>query len=135
MNRFFAPGGEFHLIEKMFPAARFARDGQGLGDDAFLFEAAPGRTWAVTADASAEGVHYRLDWASPGRALGKALVANLSDINAMGGRAQHLTIGLAAPADLPVAWALDFARGFAAECAEVGATVVAMTPAAMKRMC
>ena len=42
----------------------------------------------------------------------------------MGGRATSLTIGLAAPADLPVQWALDFARGFADECALVGASVV-----------
>ena len=42
----------------------------------------------------------------------------------MGGRATSLTIGLAAPADLPVEWALDFARGFADECALVGASVV-----------
>ena len=42
----------------------------------------------------------------------------------MGGRAHSLTIGLAAPADLPAQWALDFARGFADECALVGASVV-----------
>ena len=42
----------------------------------------------------------------------------------MGGRATSLTIGLAAPADLPAQWALDFARGFADECALVGASVV-----------
>ena len=42
----------------------------------------------------------------------------------MGGRATSLTVGLAAPADLPAQWALDFARGFAEECALVGASVV-----------
>ena len=42
----------------------------------------------------------------------------------MGGRAHSLTIGMAMPADLPVQWALDFARGFAAEAALVGASVV-----------
>ena len=42
----------------------------------------------------------------------------------MGGRATSLTIGLAAPADLPAQWALDFADGFADECALVGASVV-----------
>ena len=50
--------------------------------------------------------------------------ANLSDLNAMGGRATALTIGLAAPADLPVAWALELADGIVAECALVGASVV-----------
>jgi thiamine-monophosphate kinase len=42
----------------------------------------------------------------------------------MGGRAHSLTIGLAAPRDLPAAWALSFAEGFAAECGVVGASVV-----------
>jgi thiamine-monophosphate kinase len=42
----------------------------------------------------------------------------------MGGRATSLTIGLAAPGDLPAQWALEFADGFAAECDRVGASVV-----------
>ena len=42
----------------------------------------------------------------------------------MGGRATALTVGLAAPPDLPVAWALDLADGIADECALVGACVV-----------
>ena len=67
-----------------------------------------------------EGRHFRRDWASADDVGHRAAAQNLSDINAMGGTARHLTIGLAAPADLPVAWALDFARGFAEECASVG---------------
>jgi thiamine-monophosphate kinase len=100
MNRFFAPGGEFALIERMFAADHFARDGRGLGDDAFVWEL-PGaaRPWLVTSDVSAEGVHYRLDWASPERALRKALAANLSDINAMGGRSRKAFFNLGARRD------------------------------------
>ena len=41
----------------------------------------------------------------------RAAAQNLSDINAMGGRAHSLTIGLAAPGELPARWALEFARG------------------------
>jgi len=94
MNRFFAPGGEFSLIESLFDAAHFAKDGHGLGDDAYLLEAG-GETWAVSADASVEGIHFRLDWTTPEAALEKALLSNLSDINAMGGRASlaFLTLG------------------------------------------
>lgn len=84
-NRHFAPGGEFALIEALFAEDRFSADGKGLGDDACLFEAG-GETWAVTTDASVEGIHYRLDWAPPEAALAKCLLSNLSDINAMGGR-------------------------------------------------
>jgi thiamine-monophosphate kinase len=78
----------------------------------------------VSTDLMVEGRHFRRDWASAADVGHRAAAQNLSDINAMGGTARHLTIGLAAPADLPVAWALDFARGFAEECASVGATVV-----------
>ncbi len=78
----------------------------------------------VSTDLMVEGRHFRRDWASAADVGHRAAAQNLSDINAMGGRATSLTIGLAAPADLPVQWALDFARGFADECALVGASVV-----------
>ena len=42
----------------------------------------------------------------------------------MGGHATALTVSLAAPADLPVAWALELAQGIVEECALVGASVV-----------
>jgi thiamine-monophosphate kinase len=78
----------------------------------------------VSTDLMVEGRHFRRDWVSAADVGHRAAAQNLSDINAMGGRATSLTIGLAAPADLPAEWALDFARGFAEECALVGASVV-----------
>jgi len=98
MNRFFASGGEFAGIERMFPASCFASDGQGLGDDAFLWTPAPGETWVASTDSSVEGVHFRLDWMTRTEALHKALLSNLSDINAMGGRTRHALFALGAPA-------------------------------------
>src|SRR3546814_7299980 len=71
-----------------------------------------------------EGRHFRRDWVGAGDGGPRAAAQNSPDINAMGVTATSLTLGLAAPADLPVEWALDFARGFAAECAKVGASVV-----------
>jgi thiamine-monophosphate kinase len=99
MNRFFAPGAEFARIERMFATDRFARDGRGLGDDGFVWEPGAGGLWVAASDASAEGVHYRLDWATPAQALRKALFANLSDINAMGGRTRLAFFNLGARAD------------------------------------
>jgi thiamine-monophosphate kinase len=98
MNRFFAPGEEFSRIERMFAPDRFSAEAHGLGDDAFLWEEG-GKTFAVTSDASAEGPHYRLDWVSPAGAMRKALAANLSDINAMGGRGLKAFFNLGARAD------------------------------------
>src|SRR5690606_5942326 len=96
MNRFFASGGEFAHIERMFSASRFTPDGHGLGDDAFLWKPAPGDTWAASTDSSVEGVHFRLDWTTRVEALHKALLSNLSDINAMGGRTRYALFALGA---------------------------------------
>jgi thiamine-monophosphate kinase len=99
MNRFFAPGGEFARIERMFTPDRFSRDGRGLGDDACVWTPQAGETWVAASDASAEGVHYNLDWVAPEQALRKALLANLSDINAMGGRTRLALFNLGARGD------------------------------------
>lgn len=116
--------GEFGLIEALTallpPADQVV---VGPGDDAALLRVRTGHV-VVSTDLMVEGRHFRRDWSSGADVGHRAAAQNLSDVNAMGGRAQWLTIGLAAPADLPVAWALDFAAGFAAECALVGAGVV-----------
>lgn len=96
-NRHFAPGREFALIEALFDESHFSATGEGLGDDGYLLKVG-GQTWAVSADASVEGAHYRLDWTDAGGALEKAVLSNLSDINAMGGCAAlaFLTLGIPA---------------------------------------
>jgi thiamine-monophosphate kinase len=119
-----ADAGEFGLISEL--VALFGTDDQvlvGPGDDAAVVRIRHGHV-VVSTDLMVEGRHFRREWASAEDVGHRAAAQNLSDINAMGGVATHLTIGLAAPPDLPAQWALDFARGFAAECAAVGATVV-----------
>jgi len=78
----------------------------------------------VSTDLLVEGRHFRREWAQARDIGRKAAAANLSDVNAMGGTAQALTVGLAAPQDLPVQWALDLADGIAEEAALVGASVI-----------
>ncbi len=116
--------GEFGLISQLVDI--FETDEHvlvGPGDDAAVLRIRHGHV-VVSTDLMVEGRHFRRDWASAADVGHRAAAQNLSDINAMGGTARHLTIGLAAPADLPVEWALDLARGFAEECASIGATVV-----------
>ncbi|MBB3040575.1 thiamine-phosphate kinase [Nocardioides soli] len=119
-----ADAGEFGLISALvdlFPQGEQVL--VGPGDDAAVLRIRNGHV-VVSTDLLVEGRHFRRDWASAEDVGHRAAAQNLSDINAMGGRATSLTIGLAAPAELPVQWALDFARGFADECAQVGASVV-----------
>ncbi|WP_114422762.1 thiamine-phosphate kinase [Nocardioides houyundeii] len=119
-----ADTGEFGLISsivELFPQGEHVL--VGPGDDAAVLRVRHGHV-VVSTDMMVEGRHFRREWASAEDVGHRAAAQNLSDINAMGGRAHSLTVGLAAPADLPAAWALDFARGFAEECALVGASVV-----------
>lgn len=119
-----ADAGEFGLISALvdlFPQGEQVL--VGPGDDAAVLRIRTGHV-VVSTDLMVEGRHFRREWASAEDVGHRAAAQNLSDVNAMGGRATSLTIGLAAPADLPVQWALDFARGFAEECALVGASVV-----------
>ena len=116
--------GEFPLIERLRDV--FAQGEQvlvGPGDDAAVLRIRTGHV-VVSTDLLVEGRHFRRDWVTAEDIGHRAAAANLSDINAMGGRAHSLTIGLAAPRDLPAQWTLDFARGFADECGLVGASVV-----------
>ncbi len=119
-----ADAGEFGLIDALTPL--FAQGEHvliGPGDDAAVLRVRTGHV-VVSTDLMVEGRHFRRDWSSAADVGHRAAAQNLSDINAMGGRATSLTVGLAAPPDLPVAWALEFAAGFAEECAAVGASVV-----------
>jgi thiamine-monophosphate kinase len=116
--------GEFPLIDSLtalFPQGEHVL--VGPGDDAAVLRIRNGHV-VVSTDVLVEGRHFRRDWASAADIGHRAAAANLSDVNAMGGRAHSLTIGLAAPRGLPAQWALDFAQGFADECALVGASVV-----------
>jgi thiamine-monophosphate kinase len=95
----------------------------GPGDDAAIVAAPDGRVVATT-DVLVEGVHFRREWSSGYDVGRKAAAANLADVAAMGGVGTAILVGLAAPADLPLQWALDLADGLRDECGLVGAAVV-----------
>jgi thiamine-monophosphate kinase len=116
--------GEFELIEQLqeiFPQGDHVY--LGPGDDAALVRTPRGHV-VVAADLAVEGRHFRTEWASPEAIGRKATAANLSDINAMGGRAHSLTVSLGLPPATQTQFVLDLARGIAAEAALVGASVV-----------
>lgn len=95
----------------------------GPGDDAAVLRTPKGHV-VVSTDLLVENRHFRREWADAVAIGHKAAAQNLSDINAMGGQTYALTVGLGAPADLPVQWVLDLADGIAAEAASVGASVI-----------
>jgi thiamine-monophosphate kinase len=115
--------GEFALIDAIISDLPSAPDVLvGPGDDGavLLVDSAV----VTSVDVLVEGVHFRRDW-SEARDVGrKAVAVNVADIEAMGARATGIVVGFSAPADLPVAWALEFAAGLRAECATAGASLL-----------
>ena len=117
--------GEQGILDRLLP--RLGGPGAhvhlGPGDDAAVLGAPDGRM-VVSTDVLVENRDFRTDW-STGTDVGvKAAAQNLSDINAMGGTAHSLVVGLVAPGSTPVDWVLDLADGLAAACAPIGAGVV-----------
>jgi len=106
--------GEFGLIDRIEAvAARVTGDRVklGIGDDAALVRVRAGEELVVTSDAHVENVHFRWREQSARRVGRQALVANLSDLAAMGARPAGFTLSLAAPAGLEVRVVLDVVRG------------------------
>lgn len=116
--------GEFGVLDAL--AARLPQGGDvlvGPGDDAAEVRLAGDRALVAT-DVLVDGRHFRRDWASADDIGHRAAAQSLSDINAMGGRSVAVTVGLAAPADLEMAWLQELYHGLVAECQLVGASVV-----------
>ena len=119
-----AETGEFGTIAQL--VARFGTAPHvllGPGDDAAVVSVGTGRV-VLSTDVLVEGRHFRRDWAEAVEIGARAAAQSLSDVNAMGGRATALTVGLAAPAETPLAWVTGLADGLAQEAALVGAVVV-----------
>jgi thiamine-monophosphate kinase len=115
--------GEFALIDAIAAGSGDTSEVLlGIGDDGAVLDIAGPVVTSV--DVLVEGVHFRRDW-SEARDVGrKAVAVNVADIEAMGGRAVGLLLGLSAPADLPQSWALELAAGVHAECATAGMALV-----------
>lgn len=96
----------------------------GIGDDAAVLASA-GRLHALlTTDFLTEGIHFRAAWA-PGILLGrKVLAASLSDIAAMGGVPSSFVLSAGFPRRTEAAYALEVARGIAAQARRFGVSLV-----------
>lgn len=112
--------GEFGLIDRISrlidrasasaPAAH-RRVLIGPGDDAAVLRPRPGRDLVVTTDSLVENVHFRWE-TQPPRTIGRrALVANLSDLAAMGASPLGFVAALCAPSKLPVKHAEGLVKG------------------------
>lgn len=87
--------GEFKLIEHLTKGFELKNESslKGVGDDAAVIDAGNRQT-LITTDLLLEGIHFDLTYV-PMKHLGyKAAVVNFSDIFAMNGRPQQLTVSI-----------------------------------------
>ena len=116
--------GEFGLIQRLTSGAGAAKAViLGPGDDTAIVAAPDGKV-VITTDLMVEGRHFRRDWSTPIDVGRKAAAASLADVAAMGAVPTALVVGLAAPGDLPVTWAVACTAGLTQEAALVGAVFV-----------
>lgn len=89
--------GEFAAIERLRRSLPGPPDGEvWIGDDAAVLAPLPGPL-LFTTDLSVEAVHADLDLVGLDTFGWRALAAALSDVAAMGGRADHAVVGVAGP--------------------------------------
>ena len=90
-------GREFDAIRAMLQV--WGARARGIGDDAAVLDVPAGQHLVVSTDASVEGVHFRREWLTPEEVGGRATVAALSDIAAMGALPIGMLLALAVPPD------------------------------------
>jgi len=93
------PGPEFDTIRALM--ARWGALAVDIGDDAAVlpdFSAdASGRRTVVSTDACIEGAHFLDGWLTPKEVGGRAVAAALSDLAAMGARAEAILVAMVVP--------------------------------------
>jgi len=120
-----ADSGELALIERIRRMVGAPGRGTvvGIGDDAAVLEPA-GELELFTCDAFVEGVHFRRDLASFREIGAKCMVANVSDVAAMGGFPTKATVAVCVPPDVTAGEVDELYAGMLDACRRYGAEIV-----------
>ncbi len=118
--------GESGLIDKI--AERLGSEDdekvfKGIGDDCAVLKDREKYT-LLTTDMLVEGDHFDRDWQTPWQIGWKSVVANVSDIAAMGGLPTYGLLSIAFPGDTTVSFTDDLFDGIKAASSEYGLKVV-----------
>ncbi|WP_411278760.1 thiamine-phosphate kinase [Gemmatimonas sp.] len=114
-------GAEFDTIRALM--ARWGDLAVDIGDDAAVLAPATHGTRVVSIDACVEDVHFRRAWITAREVGVRAAVAALSDLAAMGARAEYVLIAFV----IPEGWReqlSEVADGMGAAIREAGARIV-----------
>ncbi len=124
--------GEFGLIEKIKEIVSISLEDseleqnliKGISDDTAVYKTSPDKLQLLTTDAMVEGVHFDLTFTSMQHLGWKSIVANISDIAAMGGVPRYAVITLCLTQKISVEMVEDFYRGVVHACKKYSCYVV-----------
>ena len=112
--------GEFGLINRIAKSATLKNESslKGIGDDAAVIDIGNGEVQLVSTDMLIEGVHFDLTYL-PLKYLGyKAVAVNVSDICAMNGKAEQITVSIAISNRFPVEAIDELYEGIETACSK-----------------
>ncbi|MCK4644679.1 MAG: thiamine-phosphate kinase [Candidatus Aminicenantes bacterium] len=129
MSETLATIGEFgmiHRIHKLLQKEGVQAPGVtlGIGDDTASFQPRPGYEVLVTCDCLVEGRHYLPDFISPMDLGRRAMIINISDIGAMGGKPLYALVSLGLKTDTLVEDVETMYRGFIMELNPFEASII-----------
>ena len=121
--------GEFGLIRRIDDLVkkegiRSERVTVGIGDDTAAFLPRAGYELLITCDCIVEGRHYLPEYICPLDLGRRAMVVNISDIGAMGGKPLYALISLGLKIETPVHDVEEIYRGFLLELNPFGASII-----------
>jgi thiamine-monophosphate kinase len=121
--------GEFGLIRRIgelvnSEGIRSERVTLGIGDDTAAFLPRPGYELLITCDCIVEGRHYLPEYIRPLDLGRRAMVVNISDIGAMGGKPLYALISLGLKAETSVQDVEEIYRGFLLELNPFRASII-----------
>jgi len=118
--------GEFGLIDRLTKGfnSKLPNTIKGVGDDAAVLERNEEEYTLVSTDMLVEGVHFNLMY-MPFKHLGyKAVVVNLSDIVAMNGKPEQITVSIAVSNRFPVEALEELYEGIQMACDSYGVDLI-----------
>jgi len=125
--------GEFGFLRRLLPSLKRGRGVLvGPGDDCAVVTT--GKRILLTTDALVEGVHFERGWLSPEEIGAKAVLVNLSDVAAMGGRPRFLLLSLGVPGSISRTDLERLHRGAERAARRAGAAIVGGNLSAAERL-
>lgn len=118
--------GEFGLIDHLTQKFETKQTSTklGIGDDAAVIKISDTESMLVSTDFLIEGVHFNLMY-MPLKHLGfKAVAVNVSDICAMNGKAEQITVSMAVSSKFPVEALEELYEGIRVACEAYGVDLI-----------